>query len=81
LSNQGPLGARLFFSLARYGAGMSKQIEGRVEPTIYSIRLSQAIAQQVRTLAARADEKQSVILRRLIRAGLDVERRSAEAGR
>ena len=40
------------------------------QPAIVSLRLSGALAEQVRTLANRADEKQSVILRQLIRLGL-----------
>lgn len=43
------------------------------DPSIVSLRLPGAIAEQVRTLAERADEKQSVILRRLIKLGLLAE--------
>jgi hypothetical protein len=45
---------------------------------IVSLRLSGAVAHEVRTLAERADEKQSVILRRLIRLGLQSEREHGE---
>ena len=44
---------------------------------VVSLRLSGAIAEQVRTLAERADEKQSVILRQLIRLGLQAQHEHA----
>ena len=37
---------------------------------IITIRLSEALATQVRSLAQRDDERQSVIVRRLLRLGL-----------
>jgi predicted transcriptional regulator len=42
--------------------------------SIVTLRVSSTLAQEVRSLAARADESQSVILRRLIRRGLQSER-------
>jgi Ribbon-helix-helix protein, copG family len=42
--------------------------------SIVTLRVSTTLADEVRNLAARADESQSVVLRRLIRLGLQSER-------
>ncbi len=44
---------------------------------IITIRVPRVVSDEVRRLAAREAETQSVILRRLLRVGLDVERRDA----
>ena len=44
------------------------------------LRISNSLAAEVRRLAQRDEESQSAVFRRLLRRGLDAERRSVEAG-
>jgi hypothetical protein len=47
---------------------------------IVTIRVAPVIHDEVKTIAARESESESTILRRLIRVGLDNERRSSQDG-
>jgi hypothetical protein len=50
-----------------------------LDKTIITIRISRAADAEVQRLAARDDESRSNVLRRLIRRGLELERRTADA--
>ena len=46
------------------------------EKTLITFRLPRTVRDEVRQLAEREDESQSAVVRRLIRVGLRIERRS-----
>jgi hypothetical protein len=47
--------------------------------SVHTLRLPRATAEQVRAIAARERERESVIFRRLIRRGLEAERKGEAA--